>query len=152
MRPLFRKDINKKFSPTWILCNDNSKSKTYRSIFLERFGGRFDKQGLYYIWKSKAKTIPPAPKVRIVKMLNRAGEVVVVENVKKYCKDNKMSRGAFGEVLSGKRKSYKGYRLLPEDHLSHDSGTKNSENKVVADSDTEISNNPIENQPIDEKI
>jgi len=140
MRPLFKKDINKKFSPTWLLCNDNSKSKTYRTIFLERFGGRFDKKGLYYIWNSRIKSQPPVPKGRTIQMLNGAGEIVVIENILKYCRDNKMSRGAFREVLSGKRKSYKGYRLVPEEPVSVDSTPEQSEKQPI--NDLESTNTP----------
>jgi len=147
MRPLFKKDINKKFSPTWLLCNDNSKSKTYRTIFLERFGGRFDKKGLYYIWNSKIKSQPPVPKGRTIRMLNGAGEIVVIENILKYCRDNKMSRGAFREVLSGKRKSYKGYRLVPEESVSIDSITEDQEKETLNDPD---SVNPQENEKNEE--
>jgi len=151
MRPLFKKDINRKFSPTWVLCNDNSKSKTYRAVFLERFGGRFDKKGLYYVWKSRAKLLPPNPKVRIVKMLNSAGEIIVIENVKKYCRDNKISRGAFGEVLSGKRKSYKGYRLIPQDQFSGNSDSEKPENKTTTNCDDENPQDLTENESNDEK-
>ncbi len=136
MRPLFKKDVNKKYSPTWILCNDNSKSKTYRAIFLERFGGRFDKTGPYYVWKSRILKEHYVPKTKTVRVFNRTGEILVIQNIKKYCRDNKMSRAAFGEMLKGTRKSYKGFRPVPEDYLLNDIVSDNikNEDQVLTDS------------------
>ena len=34
-------DINKKYSHTWVKCNDDAKSKFFREKFLQEFGGEF---------------------------------------------------------------------------------------------------------------
>ena len=58
MRPLNIEEINKLHSPTWVACNDNSKSKLYRNQILSEYGGEFIKDGKYLKWQE----IPPIKK------------------------------------------------------------------------------------------
>ncbi len=38
------------------------------------------------------------------------GELIEVSNLSKFCRDNNLSQGNMSSVLTGKRKSHKGYR------------------------------------------
>ena len=99
MRPLNIKEINKLHSPTWVACNDNSKSKLYRNQILSEYGGEFIKDGKYLKWQE----IPPIKKiyvpVRLLKILNPSGKCIEIDNMT-----------AMYEVIRGVRKSHKGYR------------------------------------------
>ena len=47
---LFKNDINRKGSQTWLYCNDNSRSNVYRNMFIQQNGGNFEQIGNYWKW------------------------------------------------------------------------------------------------------
>ena len=102
--------MNRKNSLTWTACNDDSRSKFWRSLFLEKFGGEFVKDGRYWTWNDD--------KFRIYHYYLYSdinNNVVKIDNMSEYCKNNNLSRAAMYEVKSGKRKQYKGYKFLGEE-------------------------------------
>ena len=110
MRPLNIEEINRLHSPTWVACNDNSKSKLYRNQILSEYGGEFIKDGKYLKWQE----IPPIKKVyvpvRLLKILDPSGKCIEIDNMTDYCQQNNLSKAAMYEVIRGVRKSHKGYR------------------------------------------
>ena len=87
MYKLVKDDVNKKHSYTWTKLNDDSRYMQFRSDFIREFGGEFD--------------LIQTPD----------GMIDEVHNFAKYCRDRELNRSAMYEVLKGKRKQYKGYRV-----------------------------------------
>jgi hypothetical protein len=43
---------------------------------------------------------------------SKEGKEVYIKNLLEYCIENKLVRGAMYDLMTGKRKSYKGYKFL----------------------------------------
>ena len=41
-------DVNRRGTVTWTRCNDNSKSATFRDLFIAKHGGVFNRVGKYW--------------------------------------------------------------------------------------------------------
>ena len=110
MKILKLEEVNRKNSVTWTACNDDSRSNYWRSLFLEQFGGEFVKNGRYWLWKEEEKVDDK----HYFLYSDSNNNVVKIDNMSTFCKENKLSRSAMYEVKLGKRKQYKGYRYLGE--------------------------------------
>jgi hypothetical protein len=111
MIPMNKNDINRKYSPTWVYCNDNSRSNYFRSKFVEKYGGKFVKENSnYYSWEENKKLDVRRKFI----FEDRNGIVFVVENMYDFCKRNDLKRPAMYEMIAGKRKSHKGFKFISE--------------------------------------
>jgi hypothetical protein len=128
---MFNKDhVNKRNSRTWIRLNEDAKSGMFRDKFIQQFGGKFVKEGRYWKWleldfekiflqeiEEKVKEFKiPEPVIKVERgksfVFTKNGEEVYVKNLLEFCMDNKLVRGAMYDLMSGKRKIYKGYKFL----------------------------------------
>lgn len=128
---MFNKDhVNKRNSRTWIRLNEDAKSGMFREKFIQQFGGKFVKEGRYWKWleldfekmflqeiEQKVKEFKiPEPVIKVERgksfVFTKNGEEVYVKNLLEFCMDNKLVRGAMYDLMSGKRKIYKGYKFL----------------------------------------
>jgi hypothetical protein len=128
---MFNKDhVNKRNSRTWIRLNEDAKSGMFREKFIQQFGGKFVKEGRYWKWleldfekmflqeiEEKVKEFKiPEPVIKVERgksfVFTKNGEEVYVKNLLEFCMDNKLVRGAMYDLMSGKRKTYKGYKFL----------------------------------------
>lgn len=128
---MFNKDhVNKKNSRTWVRINEDAKSGMFRDKFIQQFGGKFVKEGRYWKWleldfekmflqeiEEKVKEFKiPEPVIKVERgksfVFTKNGEEVYVKNLLEFCMDNKLVRGAMYDLMSGKRKTYKGYKFL----------------------------------------
>jgi len=128
---MFNKDhVNKRNSRTWIRLNEDAKSGMFRDKFIQQFGGKFVKEGRYWKWleldfekmflqeiEEKVKEFKiPEPVIKVERgksfVFTKNGEEVYVKNLLEFCMDNKLVRGAMYDLMSGKRKTYKGYKFL----------------------------------------
>jgi len=128
---MFNKDhVNKRNSRTWIRLNEDAKSGMFRNKFIQQFGGKFVKEGRYWKWleldfekiflqeiEEKIKEFKiPEPVIKVERgksfVFTKNGEEVYVKNLLEFCMDNKLVRGAMYDLMSGKRKTYKGYKFL----------------------------------------
>jgi hypothetical protein len=118
-------DVNRKYTFTWIKCNDDAKSPYFRKLFIQKFGGEFVKIGRYWEWMPSKEQIiflessiiePPTSQIQeptktwIFKNIN--GEEVKTKNIQEFCKTNKLTRSSLYEVISGKRKHHKGFSFI----------------------------------------
>ena len=107
-KPYKLEDINVKNTITWTACNNDSKFRKYRAEFLLLFGGEFipDRNN-----SARWQLIPePAyVPVRLLRFLDINKNIVEIDNLTQFCKDNTLSKAAMYEVLRGIRKSHKGY-------------------------------------------
>jgi len=110
-----KEDVNKKNSSTWTKINDNSKSKHYKRLFIEEYGGEFVQMSRHHcVWEESPKTPEPKPVVKIIKkwtITQPNGKKDVITNLSKYCKEHKLDDGAIYRVLNGERNHHKGYRI-----------------------------------------
>jgi hypothetical protein len=102
----------------------------FRDKFIQQFGGKFVKEGRYWKWleldfekmflqeiEEKVKEFKiPEPVIKVERgksfVFTKNGEEVYVKNLLEFCMDNKLVRGAMYDLMSGKRKIYKGYKFL----------------------------------------
>lgn len=111
MIPFKKEDINRKYSPTWVYCNDNSRSKLFRDKFIEEFGGEFVKEKYnYFRWKE----ITRLERRRKFIIEDKNGILYTVDNMYEFCKKNQLKRSAIYECIAGKRKSHHGFKFVAE--------------------------------------
>jgi len=123
--------VNKRNTRVWVRMNEDAKAPYFRTKFLEKYGGEFVKDGRYWKWKEidfkkllieefdkKIKQFSmPEPLIKVERgknyvFQNKEGKEVYIKNLLEYCMDNKLVRGAMYDLMTGKRKSYKGYKFL----------------------------------------
>lgn len=119
-------DVNKRGSYTWIKCNDDAKSSYFRNTFLQKHGGEFVKNGRHWEWTPSRDQIiflepiytQPGNKEtkptgeKNWKFQNEKGEIFETKNLQEFCKEHNLTRSSIYEVISGKRKSHKGYSVV----------------------------------------
>ena len=113
--PLVKKDINKSNSRTWTKCNDDARSDYWRTMFVDIYGGEFEKNGLYWNWKQGI--VPKIPKKepnRRFKVTTPDNQTIYVENVNNFCNKNNLNKSAFYAVVRGQRSHHKGYKVEKE--------------------------------------
>lgn len=103
MYKLVKDDVNKKHSYTWTKLNDDARYDLFRKEFIAEFGGEFDTKG---VWTEKKVEVE-----RTFLIQTPDGMIDEVHNFAKYCRDRELNRSAMYEVLKGKRKQHKGYRI-----------------------------------------
>lgn len=113
---LFKNDINKKGSQTWLLCNDNSKSQYFRNKFISENGGKFVKNR-YWEWivekteeEIKQEIIDNSKKFWIFN--DASGKEYVVDNLTDFCNKHSLARQKMYDLMSGKRKTHKGFTFV----------------------------------------
>jgi hypothetical protein len=112
MIPMNKDDVNRKYSPTWVYCNDNSRSSHYREKFTEQYGGNFVKKDRnYFTWEEEKK--PVAIRRKFI-FEDRDGVTYVIDNMYEFCNANDLTRPAMYEMMTGKRKSHKGFKFIAE--------------------------------------
>ena len=119
-------DVNKRGSYTWIKCNDDAKSSYFRGLFVQKHGGEFVRNGRNWEWNPSKEQIiflepiyiEPGNKEtkpigeKIWKFKNATGEIFETKNLQEFCKEHNLTRSSIYEVISGKRKSHKGYSVV----------------------------------------
>tara|TARA_R100000081_G_C4782985_1_gene152707 strand:- start:500 stop:820 length:321 start_codon:yes stop_codon:yes gene_type:complete len=103
MYRLIKDDVNKKHSYTWTKLNDDARYELFRKEFIAEFGGEFDTKG---VWTEKKVEVE-----RTFLIERPDGVIDEVHNFAKYCRVRELNRSAMYEVLKGKRKQHKGYRI-----------------------------------------
>lgn len=110
---LKRDDVNKRYSQTWVKCNDDSKSQYFRNKFIEQFGGEFIKDAREFRWQEKKPQPVVNPRRKFV-FEGPDGKIHFVENLYDFCKRNDLNRTPMYDLMSGKRKQYKKYKFITE--------------------------------------
>jgi len=108
-------DVNRKYSQTWVKCNDDAQSKYFRNKFIAQFGGEFINEKRYYVWRE----IKPVNVRRKFVFEGPDGTIHFVDNVYDFCKKNDLNRSPMYEMISGKRKQYKKFKFVTEIPWQH---------------------------------
>jgi len=115
-------NVNKKNTREWAFFNQNSRGEHNRSKFIEKHGGEFVKQGKEWIWNSKVQKqlefVHTKKKRTIFIFTDKEGIKYITDNFTGFCRDRNINSSAMWDVISGKRKTFKGFtveRITPED-------------------------------------
>jgi hypothetical protein len=113
---LFKNDVNRKGSQTWLNCNDNSRSKLYRDLFVQKNGGKFELVGGGWRWSDDTKVYSiqqsDTPKVKTWIFEDATGTRHSTINLSEFCKNNNLSRPKIYELMNKTRKTHKGYKFI----------------------------------------
>lgn len=96
--------INRKNTREWIKCNDDARSHINREAFISEHGGEFVKNGRFWEWR----TIHIEEKLKY-ELKDVDGNITIVENLSKFCRENELNKGAIHKVINGERTHHKGY-------------------------------------------
>jgi len=119
-------NVNKKNTREWCKFNENSQGKRNREQHTKQFGGSWkclDKKNDYWEWLPLLNVIvnfeTPKKERVMFKFTHKTGTINITDNFTKFCRDNNINSSAMHDVLSGKRKQFKGYvveRIPPQDN------------------------------------
>jgi hypothetical protein len=109
-------NVNKRNTREWALFNGNSKSEQNRHKLVEKHGGYWEKKERSWFWhnplQNTVKIIqfakPKKPRT-IFLFTHKNGTNFITDNFEGFCKQNNINSSAMHEVLTGKRKQFKGY-------------------------------------------
>ena len=125
---MFNKDeVNKINTRTWIKLNEDTKAEANRKLFLDTYGGAFDRGDEGYRWKEKVVQhiepkifkIPSSEPVEeksgkfIVTFPN--GKEEVVSKMTEFCREHNLNKSALYAIMRGERKKHKGFRIRKGD-------------------------------------
>lgn len=115
-------NVNKRNTREWALFNGNSKGELNRNKFVQKYGGEFKQSGRDWVWDNRVrKTIEfshTKKKRTIYIFTDKEGIKYITDNFEGFCRDRKINSSAMYDVISGKRKSFKGFvveRIRPDD-------------------------------------
>ena len=103
-------DVNRRYSQTWVKCNDDAQREHFKKLFIQQFGGEFVRDGSYFRWQ---KIEPVNPRRKFV-FEGPDSELHFIENMYDFCKKNGLNRSPMYEMIAGKRKQYKKYKFVSE--------------------------------------
>jgi len=115
-------NVNKRNTREWAFFNGNSRGALNRAKFVEKHGGEFSKSTQGWVWKGgthkKLEFTHTKKKRTIYIFTDKEGIKYITDNFTGFCKERKINDSAMYDVISGKRKSFKGFtveRIQPED-------------------------------------
>jgi hypothetical protein len=115
-------NVNKLNTKEWALFNGNSRGAQNRAKFVNKYGGEFKKTPHGWAWESGVKKViqfPTTKKKRTIYIFtDKEGIKYITDNFEGFCRDRKINSSAMYEVISKKRKTFKGFtveRIQPED-------------------------------------
>lgn len=100
--------VNRQNSREWIAANARPNSHKYREAFVKKHGGVFEKTGAVWCWNKKAPKQEEQP-TKLWIFHKADGGTFMVQNFMEFCRIHDLSKSAMYEVMSGKRKSHKGF-------------------------------------------
>ena len=91
-------EVNRPGSRIWVMMNDNSKAKLFRTQFVSKHGGSFYREGMFWKWRSPVKEANGY----WLKNVN-TGEKVFFESMAEFGKKHGLTSVKICELLNGKR-------------------------------------------------
>ena len=114
-------NVNKPNTREWALFNGNSKQASNRQKFVQKYGGNFAKSTAGWRWDGptvrEINFTKPKRSRTIYIFTDKEGIKYITDNFEKFCRDRSINSSAMYDVISGKRKSFKGFvveRIKPE--------------------------------------
>lgn len=117
-------NVNKQNTKEWCKFNENSKGELNRQEHIKKYGGSWEKNDKnQWIWNRLLNKIvnfvSPKKERMQFEFVHKDGKTTVTDNFTAFCRENNINSSAMHEVLSGKRKQFKGYtvkRIPPKDN------------------------------------
>jgi len=119
-------NINKKYvnminTREWVKLNDDAHAKRYRELFIEHHGGTFVHSGRSgFQWKENSEKYTEvsineekndvATQKQLYIITKPDGEQVTIDNLSKFCRENKLNKSAMYLVMNGKRNHHKHHK------------------------------------------
>ena len=109
-------NINKRNTREWVSVNEDSQAPRYREAIVQKYGGRFYKEGKEWKWTNHVITSESFPKLSIRPktkwvFIHPDGKEELVENLSKFCRKHELNKAAMYEVYNGKRNHHKNFKL-----------------------------------------
>lgn len=115
-------NVNRRNTREWSYFNENSKAAFNRTKFTEKYGGFFTKTAIGWTWnpklKKKIEFAHTGKKRTIFIFTDKEGIKYITDNFEGFCRERKINSSAMYDVISGKRKTFKGFtveRIHPTD-------------------------------------
>jgi hypothetical protein len=115
-------NVNKRNTKEWSFFNGNARGENNRAKFVEKHGGEFRWNGKEWLWESKIRKtmefVHTKKKRTIYIFTDKEGIKYITDNFEGFCRERKINSSAMYDVISGKRKSFKGFtveRIHPQD-------------------------------------
>lgn len=115
-------NVNRRNTREWALFNDNSKQAHNRKLFTEKHGGTFFRINNVWNWypgPKKTMSFTHTKKKRTIYIFtDKDGIKYITDNFTGFCRDRNINESAMYDVISGKRKRFKGFtveRIKPEE-------------------------------------
>lgn len=100
-------EVNRRGSKYWIMMNDNSKARFYREMHVQKYGGFFERQGKFFVWRS------PIEEKNGYWLRNiNTNEKTFFNNMTEFGSKHGLTPVKICELLNGKRKTYKGWTAV----------------------------------------
>jgi hypothetical protein len=119
-------NVNIKNTREWCKFNDNARGKKNRQEHVKQYGGSWvqtNKKRDEWQWNANidivVNFVNPKRERATFEFTHKDGKVVISDNFTGFCKENNINPSAMHDVLSGKRKQFKGYtvkRIPPKDN------------------------------------
>tara|TARA_R100001082_G_scaffold109045_2_gene85414 strand:+ start:1272 stop:1649 length:378 start_codon:yes stop_codon:yes gene_type:complete len=104
----------------WVKLNDDTHAKRYRELFVEHHGGEFVHNGRFWQWMENIeKDIKDsineekndvATQKQLYIITKPDGGQVTIDNLSKFCRENKLNKSAMYLVMNGKRNHHKHHK------------------------------------------
>jgi hypothetical protein len=116
-------NVNKRNTREWALFNGNSKGEANRNRLVEKYGGSWERRGNVWFWNQNNFRVIKFPNAKRARNMfvftSKDGVSYITDNFEGFCRERDINSSAMHEVLTGKRKQFKGFvvvRLTPEDN------------------------------------
>jgi hypothetical protein len=106
--------INIRNTREWVRCNEDAHSSRWREKFTEQYGGEFVHNGKFWQWYEKSTIKEEKKEVANQKPLyiitKPDGGQVTIDNLSKFCRENKLNKSTMYLVMNGKRNHHKHFK------------------------------------------
>ena len=98
----------------WVRCNEDSHAHRWRELFVKRNGGEFVSNGKFWKWHEistiKEEKNEVANQKPLYIITKPDGGQVTIDNLSKFCRENKLNKSTMYLVMNGKRNHHKHYK------------------------------------------
>ena len=97
----------------WVRCNEDSHAPSWRNKFTEQHGGEFVHNGKSWQWyenATKEEKNEVANQKPLYIITKPDGGQVTIDNLSKFCRENKLNKSTMYLVMNGKRNHHKHFK------------------------------------------
>jgi len=112
--------VNMPNTREWVKLNEDVHARRYRELFIEHHGGKFVHNGRFWQWMENIEKDTKdsvnhekndlATQKQLYIITKPDGEQVTIDNLSKFCRENKLNKSAMYLVMNGKRNHHKHHK------------------------------------------